>query len=257
MSSESSHLPDAVGSPLSGRSVPALSADQMREVDRAMIEDYGIELIQMMENAGRNLAHLARARFLGGDPRGKRVVVLCGTGGNGGGGLVCARRLHNWGADVSVLTTRDDDAFAGVLAHQLRIARKMGIPVESAVGSSRWPDCDLLIDALIGYSLSGPPNGAAAVLIAQANAGETPVLSLDTPSGIDVSSGSIPGTAVRATATLTLALPKAGLVLPEMVSYVGELYVADISVPPGLYAGEGLGLAVDPIFALADIVRLA
>ncbi|NIM09211.1 MAG: NAD(P)H-hydrate epimerase, partial [Planctomycetales bacterium] len=55
--------------------------------------DYRIDLIQMMENAGRNLAHLARSRFLGGDPQGKRVAVLAGTGGNGGGALVCARRL--------------------------------------------------------------------------------------------------------------------------------------------------------------------
>jgi NAD(P)H-hydrate epimerase len=77
--------------------VPFITTDQMREVDRAMIEDYGISLIQMMENAGRNLAHLARRRFLGDDPRGRRVVVLAGTGGNGGGGLVCARNLRNGG----------------------------------------------------------------------------------------------------------------------------------------------------------------
>jgi len=72
--------------------VPYVTTAQMVEVDRAMIEDFGIELIQMMENAGRSLAHLARARFLSGDPRGKRVVALAGTGGNGGGALVCARR---------------------------------------------------------------------------------------------------------------------------------------------------------------------
>ena len=70
--------------PLSG--VPCLTTAQMREVDRAMVEDYRIELIQMMENAGRNLAHLARSRFLEGDPRGNTVVVLAGRGGNGGGG---------------------------------------------------------------------------------------------------------------------------------------------------------------------------
>ena len=78
-------------------SVPYLTTDQMRQVDRAMVEDYGISLMQMMENAGRNLAHLARHRFLGGDPRGHHVLVLAGPGGNGGGGLVCGRRLHNGG----------------------------------------------------------------------------------------------------------------------------------------------------------------
>ena len=68
--------------------VPAITTAQMREVDRLMIEVYGIELIQMMENAGRNLAVLARQRFLDGDPAGKRVLALVGSGGNGGGGLV-------------------------------------------------------------------------------------------------------------------------------------------------------------------------
>ena len=71
--------------------IPWLTTEQMIEVDRAMMEDYRIDLVRMMENAGRNLAHLARARFLDGDPRGQRVVVLAGTGGNGGGALVCCR----------------------------------------------------------------------------------------------------------------------------------------------------------------------
>ncbi|HUM67274.1 MAG TPA: NAD(P)H-hydrate epimerase, partial [Chloroflexota bacterium] len=76
--------------PLYTNPIPALTTRQMAEVDRGMIEDYHIDLIQMMENAGRNLAHLARERFLNGDPRGQKVVVLAGTGGNGGGALVCA-----------------------------------------------------------------------------------------------------------------------------------------------------------------------
>lgn len=83
--------------PIYGGGVPSLTTEQMIEVDRAMMQDMHIELIQMMENAGRTLAHLARARFFDSDPRGKKVAVLAGTGGNGGGALVCARRLHTWG----------------------------------------------------------------------------------------------------------------------------------------------------------------
>ena len=78
--------------------LPYLTTGQMREVDRAMMDDLQIGLIQMMENAGRNLAHLARGRFLGGNPQDKNVVALAGAGGNGGGSLVCARWLHNHGA---------------------------------------------------------------------------------------------------------------------------------------------------------------
>ena len=82
---------------ISKLSVPTVSAEQMREVDRLMEEQYGVALLQMMENAGRNLAHLARRRYFDGDARNRQILVLAGSGGNGGGGLVCARRLHNWG----------------------------------------------------------------------------------------------------------------------------------------------------------------
>ena len=97
-----------------GTKVPFITTDQMREVDRAMIEDYGISLVQMMETAGRNLAQLARSRFLQGDPTGRRILVLAGKGGNGGGGMVCARGLHNWGADVQLWMTAPGKELAGV-----------------------------------------------------------------------------------------------------------------------------------------------
>jgi NAD(P)H-hydrate epimerase len=101
--------------------VPSLTTEQMIEVDRAMMQDMHIELIQMMENAGRHLAHLARVRFFDGNPLGKKVVVLAGTGGNGGGALVCARRLHTWGAHVQIILTHPPANFTPVPAHQLDI----------------------------------------------------------------------------------------------------------------------------------------
>lgn len=236
--------------------IPYVSTEQMREVDRAMIEDYHIELIQMMENAGRNLAHLARTRFFGGDPRGRTIVVLAGRGGNGGGGLVCARRLHNWGAHVHVFTTHPDEDYQGVPAHQLDILRRMQVPVATAEFVNDSPPANLIVDAVIGYSLSGPPRGAAAQLIRWANDQTAPILSLDAPSGLDTTTGRVHDPAVRATATMTLALPKAGLRSEAATGIVGELYLADISVPPGLYAGPGLELAVGPIFAQDEIIRL-
>ncbi len=84
--------------------VPFLNAAQMAEVDRAMIEDYQIDLARMMENAGRNLALLARDKFLSGNPQDKGVAVLAGSGGNGGGAMVCARHLHNWGRKYTFLS---------------------------------------------------------------------------------------------------------------------------------------------------------
>ncbi len=101
---------NAVTFPTYRGEVPYLTTEQMVEVDRVMIEDFGVELIQMMENAGHGLAHLGRVRFFGGDPRGKQVTVLAGNGGNGGGAMACARRLQNWGARVRVLVTEADGA---------------------------------------------------------------------------------------------------------------------------------------------------
>jgi NAD(P)H-hydrate epimerase len=236
--------------------VPELTTEQIVEVDRAMIEDFHIELLQMMENAGRNLAHLARIRFLDGDPRGRRVVVLAGTGGNGGGALVCARRLHIWGSHIQVVVTKEDNAFTQVPAHQLDILRRMQVPIALAAAVAPVSSADLIIDGIIGYSLSGAPRGAAAELIRWANAQGTPILALDTPSGVDTTTGAIFEPAIRATATITLALPKAGLRVPEAAPLVGELYLADISVPPELYTAPALGLHVGALFARDEILRL-
>ncbi|MFW5942479.1 MAG: NAD(P)H-hydrate epimerase [Chloroflexota bacterium] len=238
------------------KELPYLTTEQMREVDRAMIEDYGIQLMQMMENAGRALAHVARIRFLNGDPGGKRMVVLSGTGGNGGGALASARRLHNYGATVHVVTTREDEAFAPVPRQQLDILRRMGVTISEAQAAPDIGAIDLIIDGLIGYSLRGAPRGVAANLIRWANNQEAPILALDTPSGLETTSGTVFEPAIQATATLTLALPKEGLRAPGAEVYVGELYLADISVPPALYARPPLNLTVGPIFANDDTVRL-
>ena len=236
--------------------VPSITTDQMREVDRAMVQDYGIQLIQMMENAGRNLAHLARVRFLSGDPRGRSVLVLAGTGGNGGGGLLCARRLHNWGARTHVLTTAPLTAFNGAPKIQLGILRRMAVPITSDPQDQPLPVADLIVDAMIGYSLRGAPEGTAARLIRGANVHGAPTLSLDVPSGIDATTGTVYEPSIRAAATLTLALPKKGLRAPAAISHVGELYLGDISVPPSLYGRPALDLAVGPIFAEDDVVRV-
>jgi NAD(P)H-hydrate epimerase len=206
----------------------------MVEVDRAMIEDFEIDLVRMMENAGRNLADLARRRFLDRDPRGAEVVVLAGAGGNGGGALVAARRLSNWGAAVHVQLARVRDELSPVAAQQLAILENIGVATSGPGGD--------------------PP--AQAELIEWANAVASPVLSLDTPSGLDVTTGVLYRPALVATATMTLALPKEGLRSDQARAAVGELYLADISVPPALYAAPPLALAVGPIFAESDVVRI-
>ncbi len=221
-----------------------------------MIEDYGILLLQMMENAGRNLAHLARRRFLDSNPIGRRVVVLAGTGGNEGGGLVAARHLHNWGAAVHVVTTAAATKMAEVPRHQFGILDRMGVSAGVARDGAALPPAELIIDAIIGYSLGGAPAGAAASLIRVANAAAAPVLALDVPSGVDAASGASFEPSIEATATLTLGLPKVGFRSEQARDRIGELYLADISVPRELYAGPKLNFDVGPLFADDDILRV-
>ncbi len=232
-------------------SIPAVTREQMREVDRLMIEEYGVQLVQMMENAGLQLARLVR-HLLDSAVQEGRVLALAGRGNNGGGGLVAARRLAAWGSAVSVVLTDDPEIFEGVPAHQLGILRQMAVPLKQWDGDI--PKHDIIIDALIGYGLSGTPSGVASELIAAANESTAPVVSLDVPSGMDVDMDVAPETAVRAAATLTLALPKAGLFRPEARPYVGTLYLGDISVPPALYQRMGLG-SPQP-FADAQLVEI-
>ena len=225
---------------VSRSAVPALTTEQMRAVDRAMVEDLHIELVQMMENAGRGLAELAISRFSPGS-----LTILAGPGGNGGGGLVAARHLANRGCQVQVVLT-EPDRLTPVPAHQADIRARVGVTI-----ASRPSTANLIIDALIGYSLRGDPAGAAAELITWANGQAAPILALDTPSGLDLTTGAAGTPAVQATATLTLALPKVGLLdAPN----VGELYLADISVPPLVY--QRMGILVPELFRQSSLLRI-
>ena len=230
--------------------IPVLSTGQMVEVDRLMIEEYQITLIQMMENAGRNLAELAR-RISGGQVSGRSIAILSGAGNNGGGGLVAARHLHNWGADVSLVLAFEPARLKEVPAHQWHILQKMGIKLDEEPELGR---ADLIIDALIGYGLSGDPRQPVAGWIDQANNSGNPILALDAPSGLDTTSGTPGNPCIKAAATLTLALPKSGLLTPPAAGYVGELYLADISVPPELY--RQIGVEVPNMFEVDTILKV-
>jgi NAD(P)H-hydrate epimerase len=222
----------------------------MRRVDELMVDAYGISLLQMMENAGHQLAALAR-RLLDGSIQDRCITILCGAGNNGGGGMVAARHLHNWGARVQVQLAAKPERLKDVPSHQWRTVTVLGLDakVTPDLGQS-----DLIVDALIGYGLSGNPRPDVAEWIDRANAAHCPVLALDTPSGLDVTNGIPALPCVRATATMTLALPKTGLLAAPARPFVGQLYLADIGVPPELY--QHMGLGVPAMFAVEEIIAI-
>ena len=233
---------------------PSVTAAQMREVDRIMVDELGISLLQMMENAGRALAELTRIHL--GGFQGRRIVVLAGRGGNAGGGLSAARRLAVWGARVHVLMAHPEAELAEATRHQLAALRAMEVPVHNVAEAQAVLDgADDILDALLGYSLVGAPREPEAGLIRAANSIAVPILALDLPSGLDPDHGTPHDPTIRATRTMTLAVPKVGLLRPEAADWVGELWLADISVPPQVYSR--LGIQVGTLFSESDLVRLS
>ena len=231
--------------------LPQLTTAQMIEVDRLMIEEWHISLVQMMENAGRNTAELAK-HLLGGKLKGKRVIILCGNGNNGGGGMVAARHLHNRGADVRVILVGSLKDLKAVPKMQLKILQRMGVIQRQ----TQLDTGELIIDAMIGYGLVGSPRPPISEWIEKANSSKLPILALDAPTGLETTTGAQSSLCIKAKATLTLALPKTGLVLPEDRKCVGDLYLADISVPPEVYAAPSLGFKITSPFANDTIVKI-
>jgi NAD(P)H-hydrate epimerase len=221
--------------------LPCVDEAQMREADRIAVEDFGLGILQMMENAGRNLAQLV-IHFLGKETN-KRITVIAGTGGNGGGGLCSARHLYNHGYQVGIFLTKSPEAFQGAAANQLKIIQNTGIPIfpskeaEGVVSSS-----DIIIDALIGYNLKGAPRGTTKNYIELINQYPREIYSLDLPSGVNATTGETPGVFVNAGCTITLALPKIGLNNPAS----GKVFLADIGIPPEVF--QKIGIRIQQIF---------
>jgi NAD(P)H-hydrate epimerase len=243
--------------PLGRRTLPSvpegrltwLTVAQMREVDTLMTEEIGISLEQMMENAGRALATSA-AHLLGG-ASGRSIVVLAGPGGNGGGGMVAARHLLQAGAEVKLALATEPERLARTPRRQLKILRALDL--EPHLGPLGDRDPDLVLDALLGYSQSGPPRGRAADLIRWSSGRRT--LSLDVPSGLELETGTLHGQHVTAEETVTLALPKEGLRAPGARGAVGRLLLADIGVPATVY--ERIGVPYETPFAEGPLVKIA
>lgn len=230
--------------------LPQITTEQMIEVDRLMIEYYGITLFQMMENAGLNLAKLALSLSKESDI----FLILAGSGGNGGGALVAARRLIGWGKKVQIRTSKTFDQYHGVPAHQLYILKQLKADIKPFNSDERLLT-DIILDGIIGYSIKDAPRGMAKQMIEMANKSKAKIISLDTPSGIELSEGIAYYPSVVSDATLTLALPKKGLFNADVKKQVNQLYLADIGVPIQLYQKMGLELEKNP-FEKTGMVRL-
>lgn len=212
-----------------------VTSEEMRSIDRRTIKGYGLPGLVLMERAG--LAVARGVMELGKN----KILVLSGSGNNGGDGLVAARNLHNAGFNVKVLLTAGKDRLGPDCLIQYKIAEKMGVPLEFR---ARVKPLDLhgaaVIDALFGTGLKKAVTGQLAVSLELLNESDVPVVSVDIPSGVSADTGEIMGAAVKADVTVTFGLPKRGHLLFPGADYTGKLHIADIGFPPELTTDERL-----------------
>lgn len=209
--------------------LPLLTSDQMRVLDRNAIETLGIPGIVLMENAARSVLEAIEERYE--DVAELAIAVICGPGNNGGDGFALARQLHLRGAEVDVILLSESEKLKGDALTNFRLLEPLGVNVMSWDENVLLDDYDLLIDAIFGSGSDRAPEGNFRDAIHAMNESTVPVVAIDIPSGVDASTGRVPGEAVLATLTVTLQCAKVGLVLPPGRDYAGDLLVAPISIP--------------------------
>jgi len=216
--------------------LPTLTSKQVQEVDALAQERFGISVEWLMEAAGWQVARFVR----------QRAAVVCGVGNNAGDGLAAARHLDRWGRLASVSCV-DAGRLRGPAARELDALRRLGVEVASDL---ELEDAEVIVDAIFGTGLSRAPEGRFAEWIEAINGSGKNVISVDVPSGLDADTGVAYAPVVKASATITLGLPKPGLQkLP------GRVFVADIGVPLEAYASVGVKVPAD-LFAGGGLIPL-
>lgn len=237
----------------------SVTAGQMRELDRRAIEDFGIPGEVLMERAGRGLADsvVQRAGWIGAGFRG--VAAVAGRGNNGGDAFAAARILKEYGMHTELFCVCDAGGLRGdALTHFQRMIQS-GVPVHVLPGEDDWRNAGLhcagmiIMDGLLGTGTRGEVHGVASAVIDWINRmkGCNRVVAIDVPSGLDADKGSPCGAAVEADWTVTMGLPKCGLLMQGALKYGGNIEVVDIGIPPQLTEGIGDGVSL----ITADEVR--
>ena len=216
------------------------TAEEMRGIDDAAINDYGLPSMVLMENAGLRVLEAVEDCAA----RDSRIVIVCGRGNNGGDGFVVARHLHNRGADVRVLLLAEAAGIRGDAEANFAIARRAGVPIIEApsprVLNRAAEEADILVDGILGTGAKGAVQGPALMAIRATRRCPGRIIAIDIPSGISGNDGSVLGEAVRASVTVTFALPKIGLYTYPGRAYCGDIRVADIGIPRALLEDERL-----------------
>ena len=213
-----------------------VTAEQMRDLDRRAIQERGIPGLTLMENAGRAVAEAA-ARIAE-HSADRPIVIICGTGNNGGDGFVAARHLTEMGRKVQVLLVGARNAVGGDAEANLLRLHEVGVSATEvteaepvAVACHR---AGLVVDAILGTGLSGKVHGLIGEVIDAVKTCGCRVLAVDVPSGLDADTGEPLGLAVQAEETVTMGLPKIGMIQYPAADACGEVIVDSIGFPEDL-----------------------
>ena len=225
--------------------LPVVNAAAMRALDFDATARFGIPAAELMENAGRAVARETES-FLkekGVETAKARVVAVCGRGANGGDGLVAARHLKAAGASVVAVLApaKKDGEYPELVRVNREAALKAGVDLREAGPASGLAEalakCDVVLDALLGTGSTGKPAGAIHHAVQEITRAKKPVIAVDLPTGLHPDTGYHSGAYVTADLTLTLGLPKRGLLAPHAKAFVGVLKVLDVGYPPELIRG--------------------
>ncbi|MCH5210982.1 MAG: NAD(P)H-hydrate dehydratase [Oscillospiraceae bacterium] len=223
----------------------ACFASQMREVDRAASEKGGIPSIVLMENAAIACVNELKNDFK--ELKEKRIAVFCGKGNNGGDGFAIARHLSNIGAEVSVYLVCGNE-FKGDAKINFDIIKRMNVNTDVISDTENIGyiirSNDIVIDAIYGTGIHGTIDGISYDVIQEINENSGYTMSVDVPSGINSDSGEICGICVKADKTVTFAAYKVGMLMFPAADYVGNVVVADISIPDYIIEGQGIDINV-------------
>ncbi|MEK7396826.1 MAG: NAD(P)H-hydrate dehydratase [Candidatus Poribacteria bacterium] len=221
-----------------------VTAKEMRNIDFQTINEVGIPGVVLMENAGLGVVQAIERDF---PLQTFSIAIFAGKGNNGGDGLVIARYLANKGYRVTTYLLAEPDKFIGDALINLRIAQNIGLNIEYILSDEQLNEKkgiisqnNLIIDAIFGTGLNGPVRGFASNVIDYLNSTGIPIVAVDLPSGLDSDTGKVEGSCIKAVMTVTMALPKRGLLLYPGAKFVGKLEIADIGIPQSVIDSQDL-----------------
>jgi len=222
------------------------SVEEMRNLDKSAIKDFGIPQEFLMENAGQAVYFVILKEF---GVKNKTFSVFCGSGNNGGDGLVVARKIHSTGGNVRIYLLGKETKFEGSAKTNLDIISRLPIEIKQidSIDSIKNEvlQCDAIVDALFGTGLTRDVEGHYRDAIRLINQSNKTIFSIDVPSGISGNTGQIMGDAVHSDCTVTFGLPKRGNLLYPGYAYGGQLWVTHISFPPTLYDRDSFQVKIN------------